>query len=131
MSKRPIIPDHGISLQRRWITHLREQLLVGVWVVVEVLSLIVCSIKSPQLANEVDLSLRWRLVDSLDMADMAPKAAGCLWQFSSHDRIVGSRVRLWLTHLVVVRRGIWGKVVKGVPVLVGIQTIVTVGVHNE
>jgi len=130
MSTRPIIPRFKISLQRRWVAHLRQQLLVGVWVVVEVLSLIVCTIESPQLANEVDLGIRWRFVDSLDMADMAPKAARCLWHFSSHDRIVGS-VRLWLAHFVVVRRRIWSKMVERVSILVVIQTIVAVGVHNE
>jgi hypothetical protein len=31
----------------------------------------------------------------------------------------------------VVGRGIWGKVVEGVSVLVIIQTIVAAGVHNE
>jgi hypothetical protein len=124
--------NHRISLQRRWITHLGQQLLVGVWVIIEVLGFVICSIESPQLADEVDLGLRWRFINGLNMADMAPKAARCLWQFSSHDGIVGScRVRLWFTHFVVVGRGIWGKVVEGVSVLVIIQTIVAAGVHNE
>lgn len=111
--------DHRISIQRRWVSHLGQQIFVRVGVVVEVLGLVVCSIERPQFPDKVDLCLRGHLVNGVDMADIASKAARGFWEFLSHDRIVGTGyVRLLLAHLVVVGRRVRREMVERVAIRV-------------